>query len=272
MRDNYSIGDWRMAVTDRVLSNAPHDLRLGFGITPCRTMRISQPAFPAPRPLVALRAPLLAAVLLAGCRTVDHGAASSRDAAERIRRDIAYLADDRLEGRATGTAGNDSAAAWLARRHEALRLRPTVADTTTGSCSDVGRGRCLSFLQRFTARGAELAHEGKPEGVRTQNVVAMVPGRDPARAGREVVVIGAHFDHLGRSPANALDQGNAIRNGADDNASGTAALLELARRFKARRRAATSSSSISPARSSACSALSGSSSTRPCRPPASWPW
>jgi aminopeptidase YwaD len=48
-------------------------------------------------------------------------------------------------------------------------------------------------------------------------------------------VIGAHFDHLGRSPASALDPaaGNSIRNGADDNASGTAAVLELARSFAA---------------------------------------
>jgi hypothetical protein len=63
----------------------------------------------------------------------------------------------------------------------------------------------------------------------------MVPGRDPALAG-EVVVLGAHFDHLGRSTAGALDPEarDAIRNGADDNASGTAAVLELARRFAAR--------------------------------------
>jgi aminopeptidase YwaD len=61
-----------------------------------------------------------------------------------------------------------------------------------------------------------------------------VPGRDPAAA-NEYVVLGAHFDHLGRSPASALDPaaGSAIRNGADDNASGTAALLELARLFAA---------------------------------------
>jgi len=65
--------------------------------------------------------------------------------------------------------------------------------------------------------------------------VAMVPGTDPALAG-QVVVVGAHFDHLGRSTAGALDPqaGNAIRNGADDNASGTAAVLALARHFAAR--------------------------------------
>jgi hypothetical protein len=60
----------------------------------------------------------------------------------------------------------------------------------------------------------------------------MVPGSDPALRG-EVVVIGAHMDHLGRSAFHAMDPdaGDAIRNGADDNASGTAVVLELARLF-----------------------------------------
>jgi predicted small secreted protein len=191
---------------------------------------MTQPSPSAPRAFIALRAVLLSAVLLAACRTVNGGAASSQAAAERIRRDIAYLADDRLEGRATGTAGNDSAASWLGRRHFELRLLPMI--TATRGCPDLAR--CGSFAQEFTARGAELAHAGKPEGVATQNVVALAPGRDPAFTGKEYVVIGAHFDHLGRSPSNALDQGNAIRNGADDNASGTAAILELARRFAAK--------------------------------------
>ncbi len=191
-------------------------------------MRMTLPPRPAPRALIALRAVPLAALLLAACRTVDRGAASSSGAADRIRRDIAYLADDRLEGRGTGTAGNDSAAAWLARRHRELKLVPMI----TGSCPEA---RCLTYIQGFTARGAELAHAGRPEGMATQNVVAMAPGWDRALAGKEVVVIGAHFDHLGRSPANALDPQakDAIRNGADDNASGTAAVLELARRFAA---------------------------------------
>jgi hypothetical protein len=64
----------------------------------------------------------------------------------------------------------------------------------------------------------------------TQNVVALLPGRDSALRG-QYVVIGAHYDHLGRSTFGAMDPeaGDAIRNGADDNASGTAAVLELAR-------------------------------------------
>ena len=52
----------------------------------------------------------------------------------------------------------------------------------------------------------------------------------------EYVVIGAHFDHLGQSPDDAYDpqRGHAMRVGADDNASGTAGVLELARRFASR--------------------------------------
>ncbi|MES2179449.1 MAG: M28 family peptidase [Gemmatimonadota bacterium] len=155
--------------------------------------------------------------------------------AKRIQRDVAYLADDRLEGRAAGTAGNDSAAAYIARRFGSLGLRPVGVDTARAVCRGVpAPASCRSFLQRFQARGVEMAHAGKPEGVPTQNVAAMIPGRDPVLRG-QYVVIGAHFDHLGHSSASALDPEakDAIRNGADDNASGTAAVMELARLFAA---------------------------------------
>ncbi|MFL5617379.1 MAG: M28 family peptidase [Gemmatimonadaceae bacterium] len=198
-------------------------------------MLTPNPSLPAHRGHTVLRTVLLSVVLLTGCRSVERGAAPTRAAAERIRSDIAYLADDRLEGRGTGTAGNDSAAAWLARRHAELKTQPIITETARGSCPDVGSARCLTYDQRFVARSAELAHAGKPDGLPTRNIVALVPGRDRSLAGREVVVIGAHFDHLGRSTSGALDPEarDAIRNGADDNASGTAAILELARRFAA---------------------------------------
>src|SRR4051812_39412735 len=137
----------------------------------------------------------------------------------RIRNDIRYLASDALEGRGTGTPGNDSAAAFAARRYASLGLR----SLTPG------------YLQPFDARSAMMAHSGGPAAVHTQNIIAMLPGRDPALRG-QVLVIGAHIDHLGRSTMGALDPdaGNAIHNGADDNASGSAAVLELARLFAAR--------------------------------------
>jgi hypothetical protein len=170
-------------------------------------------------------------VLTAACHHVAPTSAPATADAHRLQRDIAGLADDRFEGRATGTAGNDSAAAYIARRDAALGLRPLAVDTSRAECrAATAPASCRTYLQRFVASGPELAHTGHPEGVATQNVVALVPGRDASLAG-QCVVIGAHFDHLGRSTVGAMDPeaGDAIRNGADDNASGTAAVLELSR-------------------------------------------
>jgi Zn-dependent M28 family amino/carboxypeptidase len=75
------------------------------------------------------------------------------------------------------------------------------------------------------------AQHGLASALPTQNLVAIVRGRDPKLRG-QYVVLGAHFDHLGRSATfGALDPEakDAIRNGADDNASGTAGIMELAR-------------------------------------------
>lgn len=138
----------------------------------------------------------------------------------RMLADIAYLASDQLEGRLTGTPGNDSAAAYIARRYKALKL---VAPFP-------------GYIQKFVARSAAAAHAGDTAGKPTQNVVAIIEGSDPALK-NEYIVIGAHYDHLGRSTISALDPDarDAIRNGADDNASGTAAVLELARIFSIER-------------------------------------
>jgi aminopeptidase YwaD len=66
------------------------------------------------------------------------------------------------------------------------------------------------------------------------NVVGVLPGTDP-RLAREAIVVGAHYDHLGRGGEGALapDQLGVAHPGADDNASGTAAVLALARAFAA---------------------------------------
>ena len=62
-----------------------------------------------------------------------------------------------------------------------------------------------------------------------RNVVALLPGTDPVMA-NEYVIVGAHFDHLGFGGEGSLAPGEtAVHNGADDNASGTAAVLEIAR-------------------------------------------
>ncbi len=72
---------------------------------------------------------------------------------------------------------------------------------------------------------------------KVRNVIGVLPGQDPARA-REAIVIGAHYDHLGLGGRNSLrdDAYGQIHNGADDNASGTAAILEIARAAAGMRR------------------------------------
>jgi hypothetical protein len=162
-------------------------------------------------------------VALQACATAarpasDAGATNGSYAnARALRADIGYLASNRLEGRGTGTPGNDSAAAYIARRFAALGLTALAPD----------------FEQSFVARPV-LAHTVAPISLRTENVVGLLPGSDSALR-QQYVVVGAHFDHLGRSTEGALDpeRKNAVRRGADDNASGTAAVLELARLFSA---------------------------------------
>jgi hypothetical protein len=75
-------------------------------------------------------------------------------------------------------------------------------------------------------RRVRIASATRPDDVPVANVAARVVGSDPALAA-ECVLIGAHYDHVG------VDERGRIGRGADDNASGTAALLELAQAFAA---------------------------------------
>jgi hypothetical protein len=170
-------------------------------------------------------------VVAAACQRggVQQSALASAPDSARLAADVRALASDAFEGRATGTVGNDSAQAFVARRFAALGLTPIVTPTP---CA---RDCAPQFLQPFVARSAAAAHGGLPAEMPTANVVAMIPGRDPALRG-QVVVLGAHLDHLGRWTFGAMDPERAgeIHNGADDNASGVATILELARLLKAR--------------------------------------
>lgn len=78
---------------------------------------------------------------------------------------------------------------------------------------------------------AALAIDLEKETVDAYNVIGVIEGRDP-QLKREAIVIGAHYDHLGRGGQGSLEANStAIHFGADDNASGTSAIIELARRF-----------------------------------------
>lgn len=140
-----------------------------------------------------------------------------------IQRDVAYLSDRAREGRQLGSAGRDSAAAWVARRFEEAGARPVFTEPCAARhpCPPGFWGDAFQ-LPPWTVAGIGV------------NVAARVEGADPEMRSH-VVVVGAHYDHIGRLSQYSRDPATpGIRPGADDNASGTAALLELARRVAAR--------------------------------------
>lgn len=161
---------------------------------------------------------LLFAGLIA-CAAVPWYPAAAQSTAEAISllNDVRYLSDDRLGGRMIGTPGADSAAAYLARRFQ-----------KSGLIASPG-----GWFQSFTvSRDAPAAAHTGIGGLTGKNVIGVLPGRDPTLRG-EIVVVGAHYDHLGAGGFGSLDPDSTgkIHNGADDNASGAAALIHIARRL-----------------------------------------
>ena len=128
---------------------------------------------------------------------------------------VRYLADDALEGRLSGTTGEQCAARYIASEFERIGLAPGA---------DAG-----GYLQTVDLASVVGAHA--PGGTGT-NVIGILEGADPSLRG-QAIVLGAHHDHLGNgevfgSLAGPEDGNDDIHNGADDNASGVGALIAVA--------------------------------------------
>ena len=133
-----------------------------------------------------------------------------------LRKHIEYLASDKLGGRRTGEAGAMEAAAYVANQFAKLKLRP-------GMRSANGKP---NYMQPFPY----TPKAGEP-GVTGYNIIGILDGTDKTLR-NEAIVIGAHYDHLGHGGEGSLAANSTeIHHGADDNASGTAAIIELARQF-----------------------------------------
>jgi hypothetical protein len=139
---------------------------------------------------------------------------ASSPRARHIAEDVRFLASDSLMGRKTCSPQNTAAAAALARELQALGLQPA--------------GDSGTFLQHWTVGNTSGTREAGVAGCNTQNVIALLPGRG-SLAG-QILILGAHYDHLGTGHFGSLaaDSGQ-IHHGADDNASGTALVVEMAR-------------------------------------------
>src|SRR4051812_19657312 len=135
----------------------------------------------------------------------------------RLLDDIKFLSDSQLQGRVTGSPGADSSAAYLARRFSEVGLQPAAG----------------GWFQSFTlGRDVPAARQAKAGGLVGKNVIGILPGRDPVLR-NQTVILGAHYDHLGLGGFGSLDPDSTgvVHNGADDNASGVAALVQVAARL-----------------------------------------
>jgi hypothetical protein len=135
----------------------------------------------------------------------------------RLLDDIKFLSDDKLQGRETGSPGADSAAAYLARRFSEVGLQPAAG----------------GWFQSFTlGREAPGLRPARAVPLVGKNVIGILPGRDPVLR-NQTVILGAHYDHLGLGGFGSLDPDStgSVHNGADDNASGVSALIQVAARL-----------------------------------------
>lgn len=123
---------------------------------------------------------------------------------------VRFLADPAREGRGLGSQGLEAAAQYVTEQFKVAGLKPA---------GDAG-----GFRQEFTVASGP---DGKP--VQAANILGLLPGTD-AKFAQQLVVVSAHYDHLGYGwPGGRAGEVGKIHPGADDNASGVAVLIELAK-------------------------------------------
>lgn len=183
--------------------------------------------------------PLALAVLVVGCSQPAPDASPepelTADRASRLESLLSTLAADSMEGRRTGTDGAHRAARFLAAEFERYgveaggddgyhQIVPLARVTVAGANGPRERLVMPSADVDFDTIPADRVLHSE------SNVVGILRGSDPEVA-NEVVVVGAHYDHVGIGEAVVDAQGvsDSIYNGADDDGSGTVAVLEIAR-------------------------------------------
>ncbi|WP_400075700.1 M28 family peptidase [Winogradskyella sp. R77965] len=141
-------------------------------------------------------------------------------AENKIKEDVVFLADDKLQGRQTGTQGEILASEYLVKRFETIGLKPKGTE---------------GYLQSFSFKPKTDPHKevefttNADSTITGNNVIGFIDNK-----AKTTIVIGAHYDHLGFGGEGSLyrEEDKAVHNGADDNASGVAVLLNLASRLK----------------------------------------
>jgi Peptidase family M28/PDZ domain len=155
--------------------------------------------------------------LLASCSSTRWS--SSAPDKDQMIADVTYLADDKLEGRTFGSPGEMKAGDYIAQRYKQLKLKPMGENGTWFQSLTVNKP---------DPHSVEFLEKGETAGKTGRNVLGYMDHGAPY-----TIILGAHYDHLGYGEFGSLNVGApAIHNGADDNASGVAMILELAERLK----------------------------------------
>lgn len=166
--------------------------------------------------MIKIRILLFNALIVVGCShssSVENLNSNEYEITENsIMKHIKYLSSDELEGRYPGSPGSELAIKYIENHYTSLQLN-SFRDT-----------KYLDFFEFSDIKGNTIS---------VPNVVGVINGNNKNYSD-EVIVVGAHFDHLGLggNHSGSLDlNSNEIHNGADDNASGVSGLLELAKKL-----------------------------------------
>ncbi len=154
----------------------------------------------------------------AGLRTITEDAAIAH---------VGFLADDLLEGRKAGERGSRIAKRYIESQIREAGLKPLLGDSYEQPFEACGTQK-LKRAPRFYVNADSIAKikSGIYQSISLSNVLAVLPGQESD----EYVVVGAHLDHEGQYVDMA---GDGIYNGADDNASGVSAVLQIMKAFVA---------------------------------------
>jgi len=159
-----------------------------------------------------MNSPLRRAALFAFLVLTFSLVAQSQVLEKDVRAELGFLASDALQGRGSGTTFERIAAEYIGSQFRQFGLEPGGDTDSAGN---------KSFVQRVALQDGE-----------TWNAIGILRGSDPTAA-KEAILLSAHLDHLG---VNESLTGDRIFNGADDDASGCVAVLELARALAAGKR------------------------------------
>jgi Peptidase family M28 len=143
---------------------------------------------------------------------------------EDLQENLSYLSNDNMKGRLTGSREQKIAANYIAKHFQANEIQPVLTwDDTT---------RVLSYYQSFYIKeyfggryspliNPTIENIQKKGVIKSENVIGFIEGTEKKN---EIIIVSAHYDHIGM-------QDGEVFNGADDDGSGTVAMMEIAQAF-----------------------------------------